>query len=373
MKDARSLLILQRGSGSAAAIRQLLEQFGDADTALDAGPAAWRAAGVTQDRFALLRTPDTQNLDADLRWLEDPCHHLIGWHSPDYPALLRGIGNPPALLFVAGDSDLLWHPQIAMVGSRRPSPGGRDHARQFATSFASGGLVVTSGLAEGIDAAAHDGALIAGRTVAVIASGTDIVYPASNRELMARIRSEGTIVSEHPPGTAPLQSHFPSRNRIVAGLALGTLVVEAAIRSGALITARLAAESGREVFALPGSIDNPMARGCHRLIRQGAALVESPGEVIDALVPMAGQLAHALRGRLALDASVSANGLPRGGSGEIEPIQQTLWQALDQDPATPDQLAERTGLTVAALSAMLLAMELDGHITANHGRYVRRT
>ncbi len=373
MKDARALLILVRAAGASAALRALLDRHGDAEAALAAGPAAWREAGIAATRWPLLLQPDVACLDADLAWLAIPGHHVIGWHQPDYPALLRQAPTPPGVLFVAGDPDLLWHPQLAIVGSRRPSAAGRDHARQFAAAFAGRGLVVTSGLAEGVDTAAHLGALATGRTVAVVGTGPDLAYPAGNRALLDRIRECGAVVSEHPPGTRPLATHFPSRNRIIAGLALGTLVVEAAMRSGALITARLAAEAGREVFAVPGSISNPMARGCHRLIRQGAALVEEPEEVLAVLGPVAADLAEALRARLH---GAAGGALPRQTAFALTPrdgVQEArLWQALGHDPATSDQLAARTGLTVANLSAMLLAMELDGRVTAEHGRYTRR-
>jgi DNA processing protein len=292
--------------------------------------------------------------------------------------LLRSGAHPPAALFVVGDPSLLWHPQVAVVGSRRPSAGGRDNARQFARAFGRAGLAVTSGLAEGIDSAAHLGALETSRTVAVIGTGPDRCYPAGNVDLMQRIADHGAVVSEHPPGTAGIRQHFPSRNRLIAGLSLGTLVVEAAVRSGALITARLAVEAGREVFALPGSIHNPMARGCHRLIRQGAGLAETPEEVIAALAPLAITLSEALRGRLAEAAagSVSGVGASFGNQGSElvgDPEELLLWRSLGHDPVNLDQLAERTGLTVGPLSAMLLAMELDGKISAEHGRYSRRS
>jgi DNA processing protein len=321
---------------------------------------------------AALRQPEAARLQADLAWLANPGCRLLGWQHPDYPALLRRVAAPPAVLFVAGDTDLLWHPQVAMVGSRRPSAGGRERSRQFARAFAGAGWAVTSGLAEGIDTAAHEGALSAGRTVAVVGTGLDIAYPAANAGLMARIAAAGAVVSEHPPGTPALPNHFPSRNRIIAGLSLGTLVVEAAQRSGALISARLAAEAGREVFALPGSVDNPMARGCHRLIREGAALVESPREVVEALGAVAGDLAEALRGRLSEDPG-SPVGQSSGGQPGMAEHHNRLWSALGHDPTGMDVLAERTGLTVADLSSMLLLMELDGRVVADNGRYVRRS
>jgi DNA processing protein len=373
MKHARSLLIVLRAVGATAAARHLLERHGDADAALAAGADAWREAGIAAADWPALTRPDHARLDADLAWLSKDGHHLVGWDGGDYPALLRRIASPPLALFVAGDPTLLWHPQVAIVGSRRPSAGGRDHARQFARALAGHGLAITSGLAEGVDTEAHCGALSVGRTVAVIATGPDLVYPAGNRDLMRRIAVEGAVVSEHPPGTPPRPAQFPSRNRLIAGLALGTVVVEAALRSGALITARLAAEAGREVFALPGSIDNPMARGCHRLIRQGAALIETPDEILETLAPVAADLAEALRGRLA--GSGAGPGIerpPDAATPSAGGPQQQLWLALGHDPSTADQLAHRTGLTVATLSAMLTAMELDGRVTAEHGRYARR-
>ena len=266
----RALLILLRARLPDALLRSLLESH---QTAADALAAARHGAGLSlpvESRRAL-EHPDRRCLDADLAWLGAPGRCLIGWQDPDYPALLRRTPAPPPLLFVSGDAALLWHPQVAMVGSRRPTPAGQARARQFARAFASAGWAVTSGLAEGIDTAAHQGALATGRTVAVVGTGLDLAYPAANAALMARIAAEGTVVREHPPGTPAIASHFPSRNRIIAGLSLGTLVVEAAMRSGALISARLAAEAGREVVALPGSLDNPVARGCHRRIREGAA------------------------------------------------------------------------------------------------------
>jgi DNA processing protein len=260
------------------------------------------------------------------------------------------------MLFLDGEPTLAWCPQVAVVGSRRPSAGGADRARRFAAAFAAAGFVVTSGLADGVDAAAHAGALEAGRTLAVIGTGPDLCYPAKHRALAARIAGAGLVASEHPPGAPAIAQHFPSRNRIIAGLSLGTLVVEAALRSGALITARLAAEAGREVFALPGSLDNPLARGCHRLIRDGAALVESPEEVVDALAPASSTAS----------AGVGEGPPPEGDDPKL------LWSALGHDPTPLDVLARRTGLTVASLSSMLLAMELDGRVVNDHGRYARR-
>jgi DNA processing protein len=310
---------------------------------------------------------------------------LLARDHPDYPALLARSPDPPATLHVAGDPMLLWHPAVAVVGSRAPTPGGREQAFEFARALARAGFCVVSGMAAGIDAAAHRGALsVGGKTVAVLGSGLDVVYPPRNRDLQAQVAAAGALVTEYPPGTPTRPFQFPRRNRIVAGLALGTVVIEAALRSGALITARLAADAGREVFALPGSIQNPLARGCHGLIRQGAALVESPDDVIAALAPVAASLADFLRARLTAEApgvavplapSESALKAP-GGQPHLalpeDPNYQRLWRALDHDPTGMDALVSRTGLTAAELSSMLLVMELDGHVAVGHGRYSRK-
>jgi DNA processing protein len=273
-----------------------------------------------------------------------------------------------------------------VVGSRAATPGGRDNAAAFARTIAAAGFGVASGLAAGVDAAAHEAALqVGGLTIAVLGTGPDVPYPRSHVRLHERIAAGGAVVSEHLPGTGARAEHFPSRNRILAGLSLGTLVVEAAERSGALITARQAVDAGREVFAIPGSIHNPLARGCHRLIREGAVLVETAAEVVAALAPAAQELAADLRRRL--DAPTSGprdsgqDAAPRGADAGSETAQgppsaydadyQKLWKALGYDPTGMDQLVERTGLTPAELSSMLLLMELDGRVTTQHGRYHR--
>ncbi len=288
MDNLDALLKLVLCGGAAATRRGWLDAHaGDAAAALLAGTRPGSPLGAEQR--ARLRAPDAAALRAARDWLRSEHHHLIGWNSADYPPLLRAAVNPPLALFVAGEPTLLWHPAVAVVGSRRPTSGGRDNAREFAHALTQEGLLVASGLAAGIDAAAHETALAVdgGRTVAVLGTGPDIAYPRDNAQLHAHIEACGALVSEFAPGTPPRTEHFPSRNRILAGLALGTLVIEAAERSGALITARLAAESGREVFAVPGSIRNPLARGCHKLIRDGATLVERAGEIASALAPMA--------------------------------------------------------------------------------------
>ena len=289
----------------------------------------------------------------------------------DYPALLRRLPDAPEALHIDGDMDLLWHPSIAIVGSRNATPGGFDNARAFAQALARAGWCIVSGMAAGIDTAAHLGALDAGgRTIAVLGTGIDVPYPRRNKGLMARIAAEGAVVSEYGPGTPPRPGQFPARNRVVAGLSLGTLVVEALYVSGALITARLASGAGREVFAIPGSIHNPCARGCHRLLREGALLVETPGEVVAALEPLAIAYAEDLRGRLhAPNSTVAA---VQHASANTDANTQRLWNALGHDPTGMEALVERTGLTTAELLSMLLVMELEGRVVSQHGRYTRK-
>lgn len=379
-----ALLTLQAAGGASAPRRMLLEACGTPANAIAAGRPAWRSAGLDDAQMRALEDADGTASQHSRRWLDQPNHHLIGWHDPDYPPLLRRLSSPPLMLFVAGDPTVLWHPSIAVVGSRSPTAGGRDNAFGFARALTESGLAVASGLAAGIDTAAHHGALAVqeGLTLAVLGTGPDIAYPRANAGLLSRIAGRGAVISEHAPGTAVRREHFPRRNRILAGLALGTLVIEATERSGALITARLAADAGREVFAVPGSIHNPMARGCHRLIRDGAALVERADEIIAAAWPVAAELAAALRGRLHAPTSESAGetlplALPAAplnlNSAKDEPDYQRLWQALGHDPTGMDQLVERTRLTAARLSSMLLVMELENRVAVEHGRYSRKS
>ena len=372
MPDTQSepLLRLLLSGASASALRRLLDTHGDAATAMAAGTRDWASHGLDAEACNAIRCPDAAVLAHGLRWLEGDGHHLLGWRDADYPPLLRRIASPPAMLFVAGDPAHLWRPAVAIVGSRTATAGGCTGAGQFARQLANAGLCIASGLAAGVDAAAHSATLEAGGvTVAVLGTGPDIAYPPQHQSLLERITATGAVVSEHPPGTGPLRQHFPSRNRILAGLSLGTLVIEAAQRSGALITARQAADAGREVFALPGSIHNPMARGCHRLIRDGATLVESAQEVIDVLSPSVLALARALRGELEDAPIPPSKTLPAPHPDSAH--YNRLWPALGHDPTGMVELEVRTGLTVAELSAMLLTLELEGRVVAEHGRYCR--
>ena len=274
------------------------------------------------------------------------------------PDLLSGSSGSPEALYVCGDADLLHLPCLAIVGSRNPSEGGRENARRFARHLAASGFCIVSGLAEGIDAAAHEGALDAnGSTVAVLGHGLDTVYPARNAQLANRIAKYGALVTEYPEGTPPRRGHFPARNRIISGLSVGVLVVEAARRSGSLITARLAGEQGREVFAIPGSIHNPMARGCHELIRQGARLVESADDIISELAPLIGGLIE----------SDAGDGDEGDRNIRLDPDYVRLLDLLGYDPQTPDELARKSTLTIEQVSSMLLILELKGEIESLPG------
>ena len=321
-----------------------------------------------------LLQPDQARLETDQDWLQAPGHHLITWEDERYPALLRDINGPPAALWVLGDPDLLWQPQLAVVGSRNPTRGGLDHARSFGRHLARQGLTLTSGMALGVDSAAHRAALdVGGSTIAVVATGLDRVYPAANKSLAEEISDKGALVTELPLGSEPLRSHFPARNRIISGLSLGTLVVEAGLKSGSLITARLASEQGREIFAIPGSIHNPMARGCHRLIRDGAKLVETADHILEELAPMAEELAQALRTELTPEKIAKPGDGPDMDSSAPDPEYQQLLEALGFEPASVDELVDATGLPPASVSSMLLIMELDGRVEAHTGgRYSRR-
>ncbi|MCC5809776.1 MAG: DNA-processing protein DprA [Ectothiorhodospiraceae bacterium] len=364
MPQLRDWLALWRVPGIGPSVfQQLLERFGDPGAVFAAGRRGWGQLKLDAPTVEGLTAPDDAGVERDLAWEEaSPHHHILTPASHHYPKRLREIPNPPPLLFVVGDPELLSFPQIGIVGSRRPTAGGRQSARDFAAYLARSGLVITSGLAQGVDTAAHQGALDAdGYTIAVTGTGPDRIYPSSNRELAKRIAAMGAIVTEFPTGVTARPDHFPRRNRIISGLGVGVLVVEASLRSGSLITARYALEHGREVFAIPGSIHNPLAKGCHALIRRGhAKLVEQAADILEELP-----------GQLALP------DIP--GEAEESTSQQTpdaehaqVMDALGYDPVTLDTVLQRTGLTPEAVSSILLILELQGHVTAMPGgRYAR--
>ncbi|MEE8512218.1 MAG: DNA-processing protein DprA, partial [Acidiferrobacterales bacterium] len=288
-------------------------------------------------------------------------HHILTFADADYPRLLREIAQPPILLFIAGDKNILARAQLAVVGSRNPTPGGVANAKALAGTLARAGLAITSGLALGIDGAAHRGALDAGgRSIAVLGTGIDQIYPARHRDLASQIAANGAMISEFPLGTPPKAENFPRRNRIISGLSLGTLVVEAAVQSGSLITARFALEQGREVFAVPGSIHSPQARGCHALIRQGAKLVETAQDIIEEL----GSLAQWVKQTREENRDITAT--------PENPRIAELLRHIGYDPVSIDMLVERSGLTAEYISSMLLEMELKGIVEpCPGGTYMR--
>ncbi|MCC5861186.1 MAG: DNA-processing protein DprA [Gammaproteobacteria bacterium] len=346
-------------------LRHALETCGDIAALVNAPAGQLVALGIPSTALAGLRTPDAAQLASDQAWLAQPGAGLITLEDADYPARLRDLSDAPPALWLLGRRELLSEPQLAIVGSRNPTHDGRDIARAFAAALTKVGLVITSGLARGVDAAAHEGALAAGGdTLAVLGGGLDTIYPADHRDLGERIAASGLLVSEYPPGTPPRRGHFPARNRLISALALGVLVVEAALRSGSLITARLAAEQGREVFAIPGSIHNPMARGCHRLIRDGARLVETCEDILTELQPLLGDL---LRPGPQLPSGDEASSAPQHGFEDTDPDYLKLMNAMEFSPQSVDVLAARTGLTPESVSSMLLILELQGAVEARPG------
>ncbi len=339
-------------------VRALTERAGG-DRARLCDPEVVAQVDLPAAARAFLQKPDEGAIGADLDWLRASGARLVLWGAGDYPPQLAAIPGPPAALYVLGDIAVLQSPQLAMVGARSASPIGRAIARDLAGALAQTGLTITSGLAVGIDAASHEGALAAGgRTVAVLGTGLDRVYPAENAGLATRIRAAGALVSEFPPRAGAQRRHFPQRNRIISGLALGTLVVEAAEGSGSLITAEQALQQGREVFAVPGSIRSPLSRGCHQLIRDGAQLVAEPADVLAGLQfnQRFQRLTHRDRSRAGGAGPPPAEGAP------LDKEYEMLLDALGFEPATIDTLVARSGLSGESIASMLLILELEGRI-----------
>jgi DNA processing protein len=360
-------LRLQRSAGvGPRTAATLLAAFGSPESVFDAGFAALAAHVSPAQAHALLQPPCAATrrlLDATLDWLAAPGHHVLALGDPGYPELLARIPDPPLLLYIRGQAQLLDGPALAIVGSRNASVQGRANAQAFAEALSAAGLCIVSGLALGIDAAAHEGALRrCGGTVAVVGTGPDIAYPARNRALCERIASDGCIVSEYPVGTPPLPGNFPKRNRIISGLAAGVLVVEAAAQSGSLITARQAAEQGRDVFAIPGSIHAALAKGCHMLIREGAKLVDTARDVLEALA-QSPLLALQMARLPVADISLTDNKIDNSpGAIPAGQAESALLDALGHDPVEPDVLLARLGWCPGELGARLLVLELAGRI-----------
>lgn len=336
----------------------LLERFGSPQQVFSQSTAGLIGLGLRKETLSGLASPNWKLVEADMRWLEQDGHHCLSQSDPRYPAALLEIADPPPLLFVRGDTAILSSQQIALVGSRNPSRAGLHHAKAFARALAASGLTITSGLALGIDAAAHQGALdVSGITIAVAGTGLDQTYPRSHLKLSEEIVAQGgAIVSEFPTQTPPQAINFPRRNRIISGLSLGVLVVEAALRSGSLITARMALEQNREVFALPGSIDDPLAKGCNSLIKQGAKLVETVEDILDEF------------------SIATVKNPPTVPSEPVIPLDgdsQELLKCIAYAPTSVDTLIAATGKSPEIIASMLLILELQGLISAAEGGYAR--
>ncbi|PID66430.1 MAG: DNA-protecting protein DprA [Gammaproteobacteria bacterium] len=361
----------------------ILKAFGSPEAFLALPDGERRRAGVTADSAALDKAK--RGADTDIRWLQDNTDAVILTSAdPHYPPQLASIADPPPILFCRGNVELLSEPQLAIVGSRSPSHEGVENATNFARFMTQNGIVITSGLALGIDGAAHKGALsaktpeLSGETIAVMGTGADRIYPARHRELAYRIIERGVVITELPIGTPVVPQAFPRRNRLISGLSLGALIVEAGLNSGSLITARTALEQNREVFAIPGSIHNPLARGCNHLIRNGAKLVETAKDIFEELQPallafVETEKSARLNNRHTDKPISNASSVqqPLDFEGDVE--QQRLWQALSYEPQPVDVLVQRSGLTANRVSSMLLILELAGHVIKHPGgRYQKK-
>ena len=356
-------LSLTDGVGTQTA-RDLLSRFGLPEQVFGAGFAALHKC-VSEKLALALSAPPSESIaaqiDLTLAWARQPGNRVLTLADQDYPQSLLSISDPPALLYVKGRADLLLRPSVAIVGSRSATQQGLQNAARFTQSLSHAGLTVVSGLALGIDGSAHEGALSAdpaqGSTVAITGTGLDLVYPAKHRELAHRIAADGCLVSEYPLGTPAIAANFPRRNRLISGLSQGVLVVEAALQSGSLITARSALEQGREVFAIPGSIHSPLAKGCHQLIRQGAKLVESAQDILEEL-----------RWQLPAASDRRVNSPATATPSETD----ALLEAAGYDPVSVDELAERTHMPLMTIHAGLLALEMQGRIEMLAGGMYRR-
>jgi DNA processing protein len=343
-------------------LRRLLQAFGSPEAVFAASPLALREYVKPAVAERICSGPDAAATDALAAWLETEGNGILTLADADYPQALLNIPDPPPLLYTKGDRTLLSRASLAVVGSRNATAQGIGHAEAFSDAISNAGLCIVSGLAHGIDAAAHRGGLRGpGRSVAVVGTGLDRIYPAANRDLAHELAARGLLISEFALGTPPLAANFPRRNRIISGLSLGCLVVEASVQSGSLITARMALEQGREVFAIPGSIHSPQSKGCHSLIKQGAKLVETAQDVLDELGAAVPVAQPARPG--------TTPGIPPGPSTPAHP----LLTHLGFDPLSMDALSTRSGLTIEALSAILLQLELEGHVAALPGGLYQRT
>ena len=363
------LLLIKAPQLGPVGIRHLIEHLGSPDKILTASANVLRELKTPNAAIRWFKQARASDIDFELDWCNQKDHHVLTMFDENYPCLLKEIHDAPPLLFVKGDIEVLTQPQIAIVGSRNPSSDGKQIAFQFAQFLSQSGLVINSGLAQGIDAESHRGALSNNKTIAVCATGLDRVYPAKHHQLAQHIAKQGALVSEFLPGTKLHKAFFPRRNRLISGLSIGTLVVEASVRSGSLITAQCALEQGREVFAIPGSIHNPMAKGCHKLIQQGAKLVETADDILEELQSHLQHLKHGLHSNLNTNTSLSQ----KIATTNLDVDYQNLLEVITYSPISIDELIANSNFKAEQISSMLLILELDGFVSnVGSGRYTRR-
>ena len=359
LEKLKAYLLLSRVPGiGARRLGVLYDYYEDVTNILKAPRSELLEVGIPEEVVENIKKPKPDEVDKDLEWLEGENNHVVTFDDDIYPLMLREEVSAPPVLYVCGDVALLNQRQIAMVGSRNASAYGKQVAHDFAADFSHNQIVVTSGMALGIDAASHKGALTSeAGTIAVTATGLDRVYPARHKSLAHQIAENGALVSEFPLGTPPRTENFPRRNRIISGMAAATLVVEAAIKSGSLITARYAMEQGREVFAIPGSINNPLSKGCHELIKNGAKLVETAEDIISEI----GSLF-----------SVTDKKSIKKPELNLDQEYNDLLECIGYEPTSVDLLVEKTGLTPDAICSMLLILEMEGHVESGAGGIYNR-
>lgn len=360
----RQWLIFSQAKGIGPIIGQkLLNRYGEPRGIIEADSKQLSELGLSYESIRSLHEPQLDNVERVLEWLSKDNHHLIVYQDLDYPSLLKTIHSAPLVLFAIGQRDIFKDPIFSIIGSRNPSVFGRKIAEEFAGELIKAGLTICSGLALGIDYHSHNGALKKkGRTIAILGSGLDIIYPTSHKKIAKQIAETGLLVAEYTLGTKPIPSNFPQRNRIISGLSLGVLVVEAAKKSGSLITAQYALEQGREVFAIPSSIHNPLAKGTHSLIKQGAKLVEKTGDILEELTQLANVTIE------------NDNTYDSGNksSYELDSDYQSLLDNMGYEILSVDELVELSGLTASEVSSMLLVLELKGLVEAKQGsKYCR--
>ena len=374
MDDLPYCLSLQKAPGiGSLSFNQLASQFSDIKQLFDSPEKinqSQLSAAKKKSLIQYLRSPDWSTIEKELRWAESDENHILHLKHPDYPELLKQIHSPPAILFVKGKVSVLNDIQLAMVGSRNPSVDGSESAYQFSRHLASNGMVITSGMALGIDAQSHRGALSCqGKSIAVAGTGLDRIYPARHKDLAWKLLEHGAIISEYSLGVGPNKQNFPQRNRIISGLSVGTLVIEAALKSGSLITAKYALEQAREVFAIPGSIHNPLSRGCHQLIKSGAKLVETAADILEEL----SSLMLASRINLEHENNFASQ---TNNHQEINPllpkVQQLILKNIGYSPASIDTIIERSKLSAAEVNANLVLLQVDDYIQSHPGGMISR-